>query len=878
MTASEPAGERIEEVFELFHAALEVPEDEREAWLARRCGDDHALRREVAELVAAHDDDDDALDRSADALKECADEVLDEGLPPTDRIGPYRIVRAVATGGMGTVFEAEQEHPHRRVALKVLRFGIESESALRRFEYESQILARLRHPGVAHVYDSGTYERADGRRAPWFAMEYVEGGRPITDHARRARLSVEARLRLVAAVCDAVHHGHQKGVIHRDLKPANVLVDDAGRVKVIDFGVAKATDADLGSIALETRAGQLVGTLAYMSPEQASGDGDEIDVRSDVYSLGVILYELLTGRLPHDVRGLGLMTAVRRIGERDAARGPLDAGALPDDVKTLVLKALARGREERYASAAAFARDVHRFLRCEPIAARPPSALYHLRTFVRRNRLLAGSVAGLFVALLLGGGAALWGYVAVERKNAVVEWQNAFLIGLLAEADPWQGEGPQATVGEAVTRAAERLDADPPPPSTEVGLRHRLGEILLRVGEPAMAAKHLERAAALDRELGRADTADSLGARLRWLHALIDAGAIDEAERRTEELIEHATRALGRDHRYTVGARVTEGQILAERGRFEEARERFEAGVRWRREHLGPGDLATAQAENNLAAALVELGREDEAAELFAHVVRIRTLALGEDHPQVLLARQNLAATFARSGKVAAAADVTREIWESQRARLGEDHPATLGTLSNLAMLYRVIGRLDEAEPLSRRAYALRRARLGDDDPDTLRSGCNLAVLLVARCARGRKGKGDVLSPAGAEAEALFLDLLRTVRRSERATPQNEAQLLSSYGNLLLLQGRPAEADVVYARAEAVAARAWGEGRTETWTTRVGAGAAALLRGRREEAEAKIREAAAWLRERLGGEAEAVRNAEFWVRQLERGGKVEAEP
>src|SRR5690606_30622641 len=161
---------RFEDVFELFHAALEVPEDARAAWLAKRCGDDASLLAEVEELLAAHESDDDVLERSADALRACADDVLDEGLPPSERIGPYRIVRAVATGGMGTVFEAEQEHPHRRVALKVLRFGLESESALRRFEYESRILARLRHPGVAHVYDSGTYERTDGRRAPWFAM------------------------------------------------------------------------------------------------------------------------------------------------------------------------------------------------------------------------------------------------------------------------------------------------------------------------------------------------------------------------------------------------------------------------------------------------------------------------------------------------------------------------------------------------------------------------------------------------------------------------------------------------------------------------------------------------------------------------------------
>src|SRR5690606_37280901 len=306
---------------------------------------------------------------------------------------------------------------------------------------------------------------------------------------------------------------------------------------------------------------------------------------------------------------------------------------LEEDVKTIVLKALARDRDARYASAAAFADDVQRFLRCEPIAARPPSALYHLRTFVRRNRLLAGSVVALFLALAMVGVAAVWGYVAVERKNEVVEWQNAFLTGLLTEADPSVGDGPQVTLGEVVRRAADRLDEDPPPPAVEVGLRWRLGEVLLRVGDPGLAARHLDRAVRLEERLGREGTADALGGRLRWIQALLESGDVDAAEQRTLELVADATRVLGAEHRYVVGARVALGQIAAARGRYAEARGLFFAATEWRRSHLGPDDLATVQAESNLAAAEYELGHHAEAAARFAHVLEVRTRVAGRDHP-----------------------------------------------------------------------------------------------------------------------------------------------------------------------------------------------------------------------------------------------------
>jgi len=286
------------------------------------------------------------------------------------RIGQYRIQRAIASGGMGTVYEALQETPRRTVAVKVIRAGIASRSALRRFEYESQLLARLRHNGIAQVYEAGTHR--DGEvTVPYFAMEYIVGARPITDYVVQAGLSTRERLKLFAEVCEAVHHGHQKGIIHRDLKPSNILVDSSGQVKIIDFGVARATDSDLAVTAFETEAGQLIGTLQYMSPEQCAADPNDIDTRSDVYALGVVLFEMLGGRPPYDIKGTAIHEATRIVSEQPPTRLSTIDRTLSGDVETIVLKTLEKDRDRRYQSASALVADIERYLNNEPISARP---------------------------------------------------------------------------------------------------------------------------------------------------------------------------------------------------------------------------------------------------------------------------------------------------------------------------------------------------------------------------------------------------------------------------------------------------------------------------------------------------------------------------
>ncbi len=368
--------DRWREIRTLVESALEQPSDERASWLDASC--DPALRAEVDDLLRA-----------------CTKE--HRFLQPPERpsaleagasIGPFRIVRAIATGGMGSVYEAEQKSPRRRVALKIIREGLLTPATKRRFRYEVETLARLHHPAIAQVYETGVHGAGAGR--PWFAMEFVEGARPIVSFA--ASLDTAAKTRLFAEVCDAVQHGHGKGVLHRDLKPDNLLVDAHGRPKVIDFGVARAVGAEFDGATMHTRAGEIVGTLAYMSPEQVSGQAP--DTRSDVYALGVVFYEILCGDLPYALAGDDFFTSAQTIRETLPRR----SDALRGDLETIVFTCLDKDPARRYASAAEFAADLRRYLAREPIAAHPPSVAYQFRMFARRHRALVASAAVVLIA------------------------------------------------------------------------------------------------------------------------------------------------------------------------------------------------------------------------------------------------------------------------------------------------------------------------------------------------------------------------------------------------------------------------------------------------------------------------------------------------
>ncbi len=370
----------------------------RGAFLDEHCASDLDLRAAVEELLqfdAEVQSEPEFLQSPAAAVRATLPLAPELRLPTF--IGRYRIVRGHGEGGMGTVYEAEQDNPRRTVALKVIRAGYASAELLSRFRHEAEILARLQHPGIAQVYEAGIGE--DGR--PFFAMEFISG-MPLDEYARGQGLSPQARLELLAKVCDAVQHAHDKGVIHRDLKPGNIVVDASGQPKVLDFGVAHVTAADLLTTAGRTQAGQLLGTLSYMSPEQVAADPAGLDGRSDVYTLGVILFELLAQRMPYQLDRLPAHEAARVIQEQEPSRlGSMDTH-YRGDVEIIVAKALEKVKSRRYASAGDLASDIRRYLRGEAILARPASALYQLRKFARRNKALVAGVSGIIAALLVG--------------------------------------------------------------------------------------------------------------------------------------------------------------------------------------------------------------------------------------------------------------------------------------------------------------------------------------------------------------------------------------------------------------------------------------------------------------------------------------------
>jgi eukaryotic-like serine/threonine-protein kinase len=385
-----------------------------------------------------------------------------------DRIGRYRILRLIGEGGMGIVYEAEQEQPRRTVALKVIKSGPVSPEVLRRFTQESQALGRLHHPGIAQVYEAGTADNGFGPQ-PFFAMELIRG-QSLESYAEANGLKARQRLQLMLQICEAAQHAHERGIIHRDLKPGNILVNESGHPKILDFGVARMTDSDIKATR-QTEVGQFVGTLAYMSPEQVLADSPELDARSDVYTLGVILYELLAGRLPYTI-SRHVHQAVQTIRDEDPTLLSSVNRLYRGDIETIVHKALEKEKSRRYASAADLAADIRKYLEDQPIAARPPSASYQLHKFARRHRGLVASVAAAFMALVAGiiastieaSQAGLAEHLATnQRDRAMVAEAQAEPARLEAEAAKTQAlaaEGKARTERDRALRERQRADTE----------------------------------------------------------------------------------------------------------------------------------------------------------------------------------------------------------------------------------------------------------------------------------------------------------------------------------------------------------------------------------------------------------------------------------
>ena len=590
----------IEREAQLFAEAAELEPEQRGAFLESACDEDASLRRRIEALLEADAESDTGLEQPAvEGLRAS----LAGGAEVPERIGAYRILGLLGSGGMGLVYEAIQDNTERRVALKVVRPGLVTETLLRRFEHEARILGWLEHPGIARIYEAGTADSGHGLQ-PFFAMELVRGV-PLTRYAEEHRLDTGARLALLARVCDAVQHAHQKGVIHRDLKPGNVLVGDDGQPVVLDFGVARATDPDQWNTTLQTRTGELVGTLSYMSPEQVAGEPEGVDTRADVYALGVIAHELLAGRLPLDLRGKLVHEAARVIVEEEPSTlGSID-DSLRGDVETIVAKSIEKDRERRYASAEELASDIRRFLADEPIVARPASALYQLSKFTRRNRVLVGATAVVFVALVAATAISLSMYFDAERarelalregaaaevaraeeqvqkERALVETEVAtqvkeFLVQLFNRANPLKSYGNEVTLASVLERGATEVrGAEGLDDRVRAEVMSTIALTYQGMGRSDDALPLMEDAVEVARGIDAPAFADAKLRTLRRLGRLyMDFERLDDSEALLEEALVFATAQYGVDHALTLRVRSNLGLLQLKRKDIEGARETF---------------------------------------------------------------------------------------------------------------------------------------------------------------------------------------------------------------------------------------------------------------------------------------------------------------
>ena len=744
-----------------------------------------------------------------------------EASPVLGRIGDYRLIQRLGSGGMGEVYEAEQEQPVRRVvALKLIKPGMDTREVVARFESERQALALLSHPCIAQVYDAGTTE--DGR--PYFVMERV-WGIPIRDYCDRNTLTIPDRLRLFQLVCQAVQHAHTKGIIHRDLKSSNILVsahEGGANPKIIDFGIAKATGAKLGDKTVHTRFGQVVGTLEYMSPEQAGLTPYDIDTRSDVYSLGVLLYELLTGARPISGSGSG-DTGLFRLLERIQSEEPLKPSAkvaaiggkadaiavkrqteikaltasLRGDLDWISLRALEKDRARRYGSASELAADIGRHLEHEPVLASPPSTWYRARKFARRHRagvIAAGAVAVALVAGILGTTGMLLRALRAERQ-AREEAETArhtsdFLIDIFKVSDPGESRGNTITAREILDRGAKQIEGQlHDQPLVHSRLLSAMGAVYRGLGLYPESRKLLERALDVKvRKLGP-DHVEVAAAHNALADVHLQAGEFHEGIANARRALAINRRALGPDHVQTAWSAYYLGSGLAMSGDLRGGERYLREAEPVFRRHLGPESLPLGWCLNDLG--MIHMMERDHAAALplLLQSERIKTRSLGEDHPDVLMSRNNIAYDYVRLGKPEEGLRWAEQALKTSVSVAGPKHPTTAQILQTKGEALRLMGALVSAESAMVASLAIQElARV--EHPELALSYWNLAAV------RGDLGRI-------AEAEAGFHRSVDMYTRIDSMYP-DLVPCLEEYARILERAGRGDEAKPYRARAERI--------------------------------------------------------------------------
>jgi len=881
---------------DVFDGARALAPDARRAYLESACAGDDPLRGRVEELLGAYD----VVGEPADA--EEAPTARPSPPRPADpvAIGPYRILERIGEGGFGTVYLAEQTQPiHRRVALKVLRVDAPSASVLARFEAERQALALMEHPHIAVVHDAGTTDAGQ----PYIVMEHVAGA-PITTCADEHRLDLEERLRLFRQLCDAVQHAHQRAIIHRDLKPSNVLVarvDGRFLVKVIDFGIAKALGTPLTDATMHTLAGSAMGTPEYMSPEQTSASPGGVDTRTDVYSLGIILYELLVGAVPfaRDPSSEGSLfdvlreirekepprptTRLRSLGaaaERVAERRRLDPAALRrrlrGDLEWITLKALEKDPARRYATAAALGEDVARFLGNHPILARPPSTSYQLRKLVSRHRAIA-TLAATLVLVLAGFAVAMSAMYARQRVERLrAERVGSFLEEMLASADPVNSRGQDVLVRDVLDGAAAKLATElPDEPEAQAALEYTLARTYVGLGLYAEADSLVRRAlAASERTRGARGRAQAARCRALLGDVLVHRGRLEEAEPVLRRALAEREAVLGRDHPEVATSRALLGDLLHRNGEYEEAEREIREALRVRA-YAGLGQTpAYAETLILLGALLKTLGRYPETEALHREALDIQRRALPPDHPDVTQSMNELAIVLRHEGEYDEAESLYREALAIDERVYGHEHPLTAQLMANLGLLLKSRRRYAEAESLYTESLRIRRAVLGEEHPGVATLLNNLSSLyreqgrldeaervIRAALATQRRIHGDehadvalaifnlagVLHEIGrdpAEAETLSRQALAMRRALLGDGHPDVAASAGQLGGMLLGRGDPGGAEPLFREAVAIRRATYEEGDWRTGTVETQLGECALALGRFAEADSLLAQGA----------------------------------
>ena len=736
-------------------------------------------------------------------------------------VGPYRLLEPIGSGGMGEVWLAEQTAPvRRRVALKLIKAGMDTGEVVGRFQAERQALALMDHPSIAKVFDAGSTPQ--GR--PYFAMEYITGV-PITTYCDQHRMTIRERLELFVQVCEGVQHAHQKAVIHRDLKPSNILVSEVDGKPVphiIDFGIAKATSQPLTAETAFTQTGAILGTPAYMSPEQAGSLGADVDTRTDVYSLGVVLYELLVGVRPLDFHGLAFDETLRRLREDEAPSPSTKLRTLGDQVSTtaqergadaaslarqlrgdldaIALKALEKDRSRRYGSPSDLAADIERYLNNEAVLAVPPSATYRARKFARRYRGALITIGAFMLVLILAAAISIRQSIRANSEAAAAQAVSDFLRNdLLSQASAANQSGargkpdPHLEVRTALDRAAARIGGRfNQQPEVEAAIRDTIGLTYGELGLHPEARRQFERALDLYRRALGPEDPKTLRTGSRLADAVGGEGRHAQAEELLGRVLKIQRRTLGPEHRDTLQSMRGLAIIYREQGKYPQAEALLREILPISPRVFGPEDPQTLDCMAKLAEVYYREGKYPQAEALGGQVLDIRRRVLGPQHPDTTVSMSDLANVYLRQGKFDQAQALYTQTLEIRRRAMGPDNPYTLAAMNNLAQVYSEQGEGGHAEALDSQALEIRRRVLGPEHPEALMSMGNMAADY------SQEGKYS-------QAEALFAQTLGVERRVLGPESWLTVNALSDAASMYQREGKYALAET-YA-AEVLAAR-----------------------------------------------------------------------